>query len=270
MAKHTGQQRGRLLAWPRPVCGADGVASDRVFLCRSPVTAQDAAAGRIPAVRLAEAPRADRAATASDWPLPRGDAQSSGATKTAIVSPLAVAWEFQADEAIETSPVVSGGRVFVSDVFGRIYAINQSMASEVWKKDYKTGFMASPAIQDNLIVIGDVEGTLYGLDATDGRELWKRATDGEINGSAAFYHDKVLVDQPRRKAVLFRRQRWFTRLDIPHRRPNPLQPNHRGKPKRFWADVTANLHVVDLKTGKAIGQPLPLGGPTGSTPAVVG
>ena len=40
--------------------------------------------------------------------------------------------------------------------------------------------------------------------------------------------------------------------------------------RTFLGGCDGQLHQVDLRTGKIVGDPLPLGGPTGSTPAILG
>ena len=102
-------------------------------------------------------------------------------------------WEYQADEAIESTPTVAADKVFFADVFGKLYAVGRDDGKEIWRTDYETGFMASPTLRDNLLVIGDVEGSLFAIDAMSGKEIWRQSTEGEIQGAAAFYEDKVLV-----------------------------------------------------------------------------
>ncbi|MEM0927554.1 MAG: hypothetical protein AAGJ83_16025, partial [Planctomycetota bacterium] len=55
-------------------------------------------------------------ATFEAWPMPRGDAASSGATSESMPKDPVVLWEFQAEEAIESIPVVSKDAVFAADV----------------------------------------------------------------------------------------------------------------------------------------------------------
>ena len=208
-------------------------------------------------------------ADASDWPVPRGDAQSTGAVAHSLPQDLVVRWEFKADEAIETTPVVAGGRVFVADVMGQIYAIDQPTETRCWRRNFDTGFLASAAIRGRSVVIGDIEGNLYALDAKSGEELWKQTTDGEINGAAAFHEENVLVTSQDGKLYCFALKDgspvWTYQTDDQIR----CSPTVAGD-RTFLGGCDGQLHVVDLKTGKAIGEPLPLGGPTGSTPAVRG
>jgi outer membrane protein assembly factor BamB len=229
-----------------------------VFLCDQP--------GRAAPPATAASPTE---AASGDWPLPRGDAQSTGFAKVTLPKDLAVIWEFKADEAIETTPVISAGRVFVSDVMGQLYALKQSDGKEIWRHNYDTGFLASPAIQDDLLVIGDVAGNLYGIEVASGKERWKQTTDGEINGAAAFYQANVLVTSQDGKLYCFSAKDgspvWTYQTDD-QIRCNPTIAGNRT----FLGGCDGQLHMVDLKTGKAIGQPLALGGPTGSTPSVVG
>ena len=205
----------------------------------------------------------------NDWPVPRGDAGSSGATDTKLPMNLDVLWEFKADEAIEATPTVVGDKVFASDVFGKLYAINRADGKEVWQKNYDTGFLASPAIQNDIIVIGDVEGNLYGIDPDDGTELWKQQAGGEISGSAAFYKTNVLVTSQDGKLYCFDaktgKPQWAYETD------DQVQCSATVAGDRsFLGGCDGKLHIVDLTTGKAACEPLPLGGPTGSTPAIQG
>ncbi len=203
----------------------------------------------------------------TQWPLPRGNAQSTGFTPQSLAEQLDVQWEFKADEAIETTPVIAGGRVFVSDVMGQIYVVKESDGSDIWRKDYDTGFLAAPAVHDDLLVIGDIEGNLYGIDAATGQQRWQQTTDGEINGAAAFYQSNVLVTSQDGKLYCFRAKDgspvWTYQTDD-QIRCNPTLAGNRT----FLGGCDGRLHIVDLKTGKAATEPLPLGGPTGSTPAV--
>lgn len=203
------------------------------------------------------------------WPVARGDAESSGSTQQKLPNDLQVLWEYKADEAIEATPVVSGDLVFAADVFGKLYAINKKDGTEVWRKNYDTGFIASPTVKDELLMIGDVEGNLYANKAATGEEVWKQTTDGEISGWAAFYKDSVLVTSQDGKLYCFAAKDGKLQWDYATDDQVRCSPTVAGD-RTFLGGCDGQLHMVDLTTGKATAKPLPLGGPTGSTPAVSG
>ncbi|TWU58658.1 Outer membrane protein assembly factor BamB precursor [Rubripirellula tenax] len=223
----------------------------------------------IMAAILAVSNWADDPGGSDDWPLPRGDAQSTGSTTMDVPSDLMVRWEFRADDAIETTPVVAGGRVFVADVMGKLYAIDQATGKGIWSNDYDTGFIAAAAVQEGTLVIGDVEGNLYAVDAATGQPKWKQSTEGEINGSAAFFGDQVLVTSQDGNLYCFRLADGTRVWTYPTDDQIRCSPTVAGD-RTFLGGCDGRLHVVDLNTGKAIGEPLPLDGPTGSTAAVRG
>lgn len=204
----------------------------------------------------------------ADWDFPRGDPSSSGATTTQLPDDLSVAWEFKADEAIETTPVVHGSRVFVADVFGTVYALSRKDGKEIWRKSYDTGFLASPIISDELLIAADIEGNVYALSIADGKQRWTRTTGGE-NSGAAIYQDNVLVASQDGRLYCFQLDTgepvWIYEADDQIR----CSPTIAGD-RTFLGGCDGKLHVVNLKTGLADGDPMPLGGPTGSTPAVIG
>jgi outer membrane protein assembly factor BamB len=163
--------------------------------------------------------------------------------------------------------VIGQGRVFVADVMGKIYAIDQSSGQELWRRDYDTGFLAAPAIHGEMVFIGDIEGNLYAIDAKSGEERWKQTTEGEINGAVGFHKDNVLVTSQDGKLYCFAiadgAAQWTYQTDDQIR----CSPTVAGD-RTFLGGCDGQLHMVDLNTGQAIGQPLPLDGPTGSTPSV--
>ena len=204
-----------------------------------------------------------------NWPTARGDAQSTGHADQTLPEKLQVIWEYKADEAIETTPVVVGKRVFVSDVMGKVYAIDRGTGKEIWKVDFDTGFLASPAVKSDELLIGDIDGNLYKLNAVTGKELWRKSTDGEIQGSVAFYGENVLAASGDGKLHCFRLkdgEKVWTYEANDQIRCSPTVAGDRT----FLGGCDGQLHVVDLKTGKALGKTFELGGPTGSTPCVVG
>ena len=204
-----------------------------------------------------------------NWPTARGDAQSTGHADQTLPEKLEVKWEYKADEAIETTPVVVGKRVFVSDVMGKVYAIDRVTGKEIWKVDFDTGFLASPAVKSGELLIGDIDGNLYKLNASNGKEFWRKSTDGEIQGSVAFHGENAVVASGDGKLHCFRlkdgEKVWTYEANDQIR----CSPTIAGD-RTFLGGCDGQLHVVDLKTGEALGKTFELGGPTGSTPSVVG
>jgi outer membrane protein assembly factor BamB len=180
-----------------------------------------------------------------------------------------IRWEYTGDEAFESTPAIADGRVIIADVMGKIYAIDRDTGQEIWKVDYDTGFLAAAVIKGDSVFLGDVEGFLYCLSAADGKERWRAETDGEISGTAALHKDNVLIASQDGKLYCFKQNDglpvWQYQTD------DQIQCSPRVAGDRtFLGGCDGRLHIVDLNTGEAAGEPLPLGGPTGSTPAVAG
>uniref|UniRef100_UPI003569D36F outer membrane protein assembly factor BamB family protein n=1 Tax=Novipirellula sp. TaxID=2795430 RepID=UPI003569D36F len=195
----------------------------------------------------------------SEWTLARGNPESTGATDQQVPKDLVVKWEYKADEAIESALVVADNLVFAADVMGKLYGISRVDGKEVWTHDYDTGFTAPPAFHDGHLAIGDVEGNFYFLDAKTGKLLWQAETEGEIDGSAAFFGDNVLIASQDGKLYCFAVKDgspvWTYQTDDQIR----CSPTVAGD-STFIGGCDGQLHIVDLNTGKAIGNTVPLGG----------
>jgi len=206
---------------------------------------------------------------AGDWPLPRADLASTGAVTTELPDDLSVIWEFKADEAIEATPVIVDDTVYLADATGTLYAVDAKLGTEKWRLTTELGFTTGPAVQDGLLVIGDLDGIVYAVDAASGKERWKAVTKAEISGSASFDRDHALITSQDGNLYAFSladgKLVWTYETQDQVR----CSPTIAGD-RTFLGGCDGKLHSVNLKDGKSMSEPLPLGGPTGSTPAVQG
>ena len=203
------------------------------------------------------------------WTTPRGDSAASGASPATLPKSLAVAWEFKAEDAIEATPVLDGERVFVVDSDGALYGLSQATGSRLWRKKYDTIFLAAPVIAADRLIIGDIDGNVYAISTTDGKELWHQEIEGQVYSAAGIVGDQGLIATDSGALYCFKLSDgspvWTYQAED-QIRCSPTVANGRT----FLGGCDAQLHVIDLKTGKAEGEKLPLDGPTGSTPAVLG
>lgn len=249
------------------------------------------------------------------WTISRGNAGATGATPNKLPPDLELLWETKTTEAIETTPVCDGIRVFLTDVMGGVEAIKLSDGSSIWRRDFDTGFVSAPSIylpktahspvdldgrvptieisadqwlpEDGplskpLMVVGDVEGNVYGLDPENGKTRWTFTTEGEINAPPTFFRVAVKTEndtassgirvlQTSQDGSLYCLSAKTGKLIWKYETNDQIRcAASIGNGKTFLGGCDAGLHVVDLATGKAIGEPLSLDGPTGSTPAIIG
>lgn len=70
-------------------------------------------------------------------------------------------WTFATLARVESSPAISGNRVFVGSNDGRFYALNLSNGAKLWEFNAGGAISASPAIANGRIVVGSQNGRLY-------------------------------------------------------------------------------------------------------------
>ncbi len=250
------------------------------------------------------------------WTLARGDSGASGAVAARMPDNLKLLWEHETAEAIETTPVCDGERVFVTDVMGGIEALKLNSGDSIWRREFETGFGCSPslylpaAIRDNsepaiakipiidvpvtdiddgtdadpsnrsdtaLLVVGDVEGNVYGMNPQTGETIWKYATEGEISAAPSFFavpredSFEIRVLQTSQDGSLYCLAAHTGKLLWKYESGDQIRCSATiASGKTFLGGCDGGLHIIDLATGKATRDPLPLGGPTGSTPAISG
>jgi outer membrane protein assembly factor BamB len=206
---------------------------------------------------------------AEDWPVGRGNAQSTGVADEILAPPLAVLWKFSAgkDGPFEANAVVADGTVYVGSFDGNLYAIDANTGKKKWAYKTELGFSAAAAVNNGRVFAGDADGVVVCLNADSGEKVWEFTTGGEIDGGLNFYQDKLLVGS--QDATLYclscetGEKVWEFKIGDQIRALPTVAGN-----RCFLAGCDGKLHVVDLDTGTAAGT-IDIDSPTGCTPAVV-
>jgi len=129
---------------------------------------------------------ASPAAGQSTWSIFRGDPALSGRAAGELELPLAVAWSFQAEGAIASSPVVSEGRVYFGSDDGKLYCVEAANGQLVWSFKTDDIIEAPPLVLEGKVFFGSSDFFFYALSAATGELVWKVETDDKILGGANF------------------------------------------------------------------------------------
>lgn len=203
-----------------------------------------------------------------DWPMGRADVSGSGATSDPLPADLELLWEFELDGlGFDAGPIIANGKVFCNDHDGRVVALDLATGKQLWLKEFDTGFLAPPSYRDNVLYVADYDGVLHALNAADGTPKWEYDVGLEIDASANFFDDNILFtsqDGSLYSLTLDGKLNWK------YETGDQLQcgPTLAGD-KTFLGGCDAHLHVVNVRTGEKIGEPVAIDAPTGSTPSVL-
>jgi quinohemoprotein ethanol dehydrogenase len=127
------------------------------------------------------------------------------------VGKLGLAWsfEFDSNRGQEATPIVTGGVMYVSTAWSRLYALDAGTGRELWRFDPKIaghrGFDAccdvvsrGVAVVDGRVFLAALDGRLIALDAKTGQMLWSvQTTDPAkpytITGAPRVMGDKIII-----------------------------------------------------------------------------
>ena len=119
-------------------------------------------------------------ANKKDWSMFRGNSLGTGVAHSILKGEPELLWSFKVKGgAFESTAAIVGDVVYISDLDGKIYAIDLKTGKKKWEYKTESGFSASPSVKDGLIFVGDYDGTFYCL-TTDGKLKWKFETEAEI------------------------------------------------------------------------------------------
>jgi outer membrane protein assembly factor BamB len=203
---------------------------------------------------------------AADWPLHRGNATQTGVSDEKLPDTLGIRWQFPTKNAIEGTPVIADGIVFVGSADKHLHAIDLKTGQPKWRT--QLGILtSSPGVNGDRIYIGDVDGIFYCLDRKTGDLIWKFETTGQISAAPNFAGDTILI--PAHDSTLYcldkdGKKIWDFRIEGPIYGGVAVADG-----KTFLAGCDSMMHVLDVKTGKELGS-VDLKGQSGSSAAVFG
>jgi len=105
-----------------------------------------------------------------------------------------IKWTYSEMSAVDASPTIKDGIIFIHDIRGSLYAICVSDGKLLWKFSTGEGGRSSPVVVNGIVFIGaHNKHNLYAIDRKNGRLLWKYTGEGPIRQIAST-GQKVYLD----------------------------------------------------------------------------
>lgn len=128
---------------------------------------------------------------ADDWPQFHCDANRTGATGTPAPAANSTIWRLQTGGAVNASPALDGGTLFVGSMEGSLYALNGSTGEPLWKGQ-TGGPVCSPAVADGLVYVGSDDGGLHCFYENNGTEFFNFSAGAPVRSPVLLSSSTVL------------------------------------------------------------------------------
>jgi outer membrane protein assembly factor BamB len=129
------------------------------------------------------------AATQADWPMFRGNSGMLGVAPGKLPDQLKLRWKFKTAEAVTSSAVIAGGRVFIGSSDANVYCLDLATGRKVWSFATGDAVEAPPTVLGSTVYVGSSDTFLYALAAGTGKPRWKLETEEKILGAANAFRD---------------------------------------------------------------------------------
>jgi outer membrane protein assembly factor BamB len=109
----------------------------------------------------------------------------------------------------ESSPLVVGGRVYIGDWRGRVYALDGKTGRVRWTFHGKGRIKGGVTKSGNRLYVGTYDGYLYSIRATTGKVIWRTRSQDRLGGRGQFYstaavaYGRVYIGSTDRKVYSF-------------------------------------------------------------------
>jgi outer membrane protein assembly factor BamB len=126
------------------------------------------------------------------WPMFHHDATRIGYSTSTAPNTNQMLWNFTTGDAVESSPAVADGIVFVGSDDGKAYALNVSTGAPIWNYTTGVAVKSSPAVAGGTVYVGS-DSAVYALNETTGGKIWNYTTGDAVESSPAVADGIVFV-----------------------------------------------------------------------------
>ncbi|MFH1754649.1 MAG: PQQ-binding-like beta-propeller repeat protein, partial [Candidatus Latescibacterota bacterium] len=106
---------------------------------------------------------------------------------------LELHWKKLFDQAVTSSPAISGPRVIFGCRDGKMRALSLDSGAALWTYQAGGGIGASPAVAGNSVIGADYKGTVFSLDAETGKLLWSSKLPGRLVSSPCIVQGRIVI-----------------------------------------------------------------------------
>ncbi len=112
-------------------------------------------------------------AAADDQVRLRTNEPRTGVTAEELAGPtLTLLWDWNPGGAVNSSPVLAGGRCYFATSAGQVYAYDLATGAQAWQVSTGAAVLSSPCLDGGVLYVASGDGFLYALRATDGATVW--------------------------------------------------------------------------------------------------
>jgi outer membrane protein assembly factor BamB len=121
--------------------------------------------------------------TLNEWSMQGRDIGRTGYYPGQVSLKGELAWQFDTDAPLKTTPAVAHNRAYLATGDGRMVALDASSGNVIWETKLTGPVDSSPAVAGELLFVGLRDSRIIALDTETGQVQWSYDTDNPISAS---------------------------------------------------------------------------------------
>ena len=151
------------------------------------------------------------------WSMFQNNLSHTGYTTSTSPTTNHVLWSYITGNAVESSPAVVDGVVYVGSDDGKVYALSAATGALIWSHTIGDK-VPSLGVANGVIYVGRVSpdlsgrGAVFALNAATGSVLWNFPTDDAVSSSPSVSNGVVYVGSEDGESICF--ERFYRHLNM--------------------------------------------------------
>lgn len=157
---------------------------------------------------------------------------------------------------LKLTPIINDGRLFTTDVKGKVTSVNVTNGSEYWQVNLKEPIVSGPGAGDGMVFVGTENAKIFALKEENGAVVWRKDVSNQVLANPTYGYGLVILKTIQGELIALDsktgQEQWTYSEDLPRLILRGGSSARIENPLVVTGFSNAKLAVVTLNKGKLV------------------